>query len=257
MPPKTHPQTKILSLITIIVLAFSPIFLAQASVLQLTTASEYTNYVHTNVNSASGNYTYIEKPIFPVMINNSQIQIGANWTITCPLKADHNYHVYFYGACINISSQAKTDYDIYVYDPSGNLESTHTEAAGLPEHLGTTVNDALFTPTQTGNYSFVIINNPNDSESAQQATFMIIENLETDQWYTTPMEGASGPDSSFYTNWAFEFATNASKVELYVNVPQTLDMYEARLYLMNNAKSPTLNSFPLPLESGLYGNLTG
>jgi hypothetical protein len=257
MPPKNRPQTKILSLIIVTVLALSLIFLAQASVLQLTTTSEYTNYVHTYVNSASGNYTYVEKPIFPVMINNSQIQIGANWTIICPLEANHNYHVYFYGAYINISAQAKTDYDIYVYDPSGNLESTHTEAAGLPEHLGTTVDDALFTPTQTGNYSFVIVNNPNDSEGAQQATFMIIENLQTDQWYTTPMEGASGTDSNFYTNWAYEFVTNASRVELYVNVPQTLDMYEARLYLMNNAKSPTLNSFPLPLDSGLYGNLTG
>ena len=134
MHPKNLPQTKILSLITIIVIALSPIFLAQASVLQLTTTSEYTDYVHTYVNSASGNYTYVEKPIFPVMINNSQIQIGTNWTIICPLKANHNYHVYFYGAYINTSAQAKTDYDIYVFDPSGNLESTHTEAAGLPEH---------------------------------------------------------------------------------------------------------------------------
>ena len=250
-PPKSIP------LIVIIVLILCPLFLAQASVLQLTTTSEYTSYVHTAINSDQGNYTYIEKPIFPVMINNSQIQIGRNWTIICPLQANHNYHVYFYGAYINTSSQAKTDYDISVFDPQGNLESTHTEAAGLPEHLGTTVDDALFTPTQTGNYSFVIENNPIDSESAQQATFMIIENLETDKWYTTPIEGANGNDSNFYTNWAYEYATNSSKVELYIKVPQTLDMYEARLYLMNNAKSPTLNSYPLPLESGLYGNLTG
>jgi hypothetical protein len=61
MHPKNLPQTKILSLITIIVIALSPIFLAQASVLQLTTTSEYTDYVHTYVNSASGNYTYVEK----------------------------------------------------------------------------------------------------------------------------------------------------------------------------------------------------
>jgi hypothetical protein len=33
-------------------------------------------------------------------------------------------------------------------------------------------------------------------------------------------------------------------------------MYEARLYLMNNAKSPSLNSYPLPWEPGLYGNLS-
>ena len=42
-----------------------------------------------------------------------------------------------------------------------------------------------------------------------------------------------------------------------LKVPETLDMYEARLYLMNNAKSLSINSYPLPLESGLYGNLTG
>ena len=40
-------------------------------------------------------------------------------------------------------------------------------------------------------------------------------------------------------------------VELYVKVPKTLDMYEARLYLMNNAKSPSLNSFPLALGIGI------
>ncbi len=257
MHPKNSPLTKTLSLITILVLILSTLLLAQAAVLQLTTTSEYTSYVHTVINSNQGNYTYIEKPIFPVMINNSQIQIGKNWTIICPLQANHNYHVYFYGAYINTSSQAKTDYDISVFNPQGTLESTHTEAAGLPEHLGTTVDDALFTPTQTGNYSFVIENNPVDSESAQQATFMIIENLETDKWYTTPIEGANGNDSNFYTNWAYEYATNSSKVELYIKVPQTLDMYEARLYLMNNAKSPTLNSYPLPWEAGLYGNLTG
>jgi hypothetical protein len=34
-------------------------------------------------------------------------------------------------------------------------------------------------------------------------------------------------------------------------------MYEARLYLMNNAASPTLDNFPLAWEPGLYGNLTG
>ena len=34
-------------------------------------------------------------------------------------------------------------------------------------------------------------------------------------------------------------------------------MYEARLYLMNNAESPSLDNFPLAWEPGLYGNLSG
>jgi hypothetical protein len=253
---KLNLTPKSTSIIVILVLLFSSIVVMQAAGLQLTTTSEYTTYVHTNINSAKGNYTLVEKPIFPVMINNSQIQIGGNWTIICPLQANHNYHVYFYGAYINTSSQAKTDYDIYVFNPQGTLESTHTEAAGLPEHLGTNTSTAFFTPTESGNYSFIVQNNPVDSASAQQATFMIIENLETDQWYTSPVEGAYGNNSNFYTNWAYEFVTNASKVQLYIKVAQTLDMYEARLYLMNSASSPTLNSVPLPWEPGLYGNLT-
>jgi hypothetical protein len=255
MHRKTNLWPEGASLIVIIVLIISPLFLAQASGLQLTTTSEYTRYVHTYVNSSFGNYTLVEKPIFPVMINNSQIQIGANWTIICPLQEGHNYHVYIYGAWVNTSSTAKTDYDIYVYNPQGTLESSHTEAAGLPEHLGTTANDALFTPEQTGNYSFVIKNDARESQGVQQATFMAIENLECNKWYTSAVDGKYDNNlHGFHTSWSFEFVTNESKVELYVKVPETLDMYEARLYLMNNAQSPSINSVPLPFELGLYGN---
>ena len=70
------------------------------------------------------------------------------------------------------------------------------------------------------------------------------------------MVGANCNSPTFLTNWAYEFETNASTVDLYVKVPNTLDMYEARLYLMNNAQSPTLDDFPLPWEAGLYGNLS-
>lgn len=252
-----HIRIKTISLVVIVVLAINPIFMTNANGLQLTNTSEYTNYVHTYLNSTIGNYTYVEKPMFPVLVNNSQIPIGGNWTIICPLQANHNYHVYFYGAYINISSAAKTDYDVYVYDPAGNLESTHTEAAGLPEHLGTNTSVALFTPNQSGNWSFVIKNNPVDSMGTQQATFMIIETLQTDQWYTTYVEGTNDNNSRTpNTAGAVEFVTNASYVSLFVKVANTLDMYEARLYLMNNAQSPTLNDYPLPWEPGLYGNLS-
>jgi hypothetical protein len=255
---RIRPPTKILPLILIIVLIISPLFIAAASSLQLATTSEYSNYVHTYINSSQGNYTYIEKPIFPVQINNSQIQIGHNWTIVSPLEAGHNYHVYCYGAWVNTSSAAKTDYDIYVYDPQGNLESSHTEAAGFPEHLGTTTNDTLFTPKQSGNYSFVIKNDLRESEGAQQATFMIMENLDCDNWHSTFIEGKNDNSlPSYRTSWAYEFVTSATYVKLFVKVPQSLDMYEARLYLMNDNKSLSINSYPLPWEPGLYGNLTG
>ena len=259
MPRKIIPQIKIIALIAIVIVVFSALFTTQALSTQLTTTSEYTNNVHNYV-TPQGKFTYIEKPIFPVLINSSQIPIGGNWTIICPLQANHNYHIYCYGAWINTSSMAKTDYDFYVFDPQGNLISTHTESAGLPPHLGTTTEDPLFTPTQSGNYSFVLLNNPVDSKSTQQATFMIIENLECDKWYATYVEGTSNGTLNLHTNWAYEFVTNESHIELYITVPQTLDMYEARLYLMNNVSSTTndtsLNSFPLPWEPGLYGNLS-
>jgi hypothetical protein len=250
-------RAKKLTLFIILIIIVSPLIVNSASSLQLTNTSEYAHYVHTYMNAPQGNYTYVEKPIFPVLISNSQIPIGGNWTIITPLQAEHNYHIYCYGAWINTSSQAKTDYDFYVYNPQGILVSSHTESAGFPPHLGTTTDDPFFAPTQSGNYSFVIENNPIDSQGAQQATFMIIENLKTDQWYTSYLEGRHDSNSSLCSTWAYEFVTNTSKVALYAQVPTTLDVYEARLYLMNNAQSSNLNSCPLPLEAGLYGNLSG
>jgi hypothetical protein len=66
----------------------------------------------------------------------------------------------------------KTDYDIYVYNPQDELEGTHTEAAGIPEHLGTTVDDAFFVPASSGNCTFVIVNDARESNGAEQATHL-------------------------------------------------------------------------------------
>ncbi|HTY75850.1 MAG TPA: hypothetical protein VMD05_09840 [Candidatus Nanoarchaeia archaeon] len=249
--------TKAVVIAIFIMVILTPLCISASYGLQLTNTSEYSNNVFTIINSPRGNYTYITKPIFPVMINDSQIALGENWTIICPLQANHNYHIYCYGDWINISSQAKTDYDFKVYDPNGNLVSSHTQSAGFPPHLGTTTVDPLFTPTLSGNYSFVIINNPLNSQGAQQATFMIIENLQPNQWYTSYVEGRIDHGSSLYTIRAYEFVTNATQIELFVQVPYSLDIYEARLYLMNNAQSQLLLSYPLPWEPGLYGNLSG
>src|SRR5208337_1081427 len=103
---KINP-TQILSAIAIIMIITSPFFIAKVSSLQLTTTTEYINNVQTNVNSIE-NYTYVDKPIFPVLINQSQILIGQNWTIICPLQENHNYHIYCIGSWINTSSAAST-----------------------------------------------------------------------------------------------------------------------------------------------------
>ena len=216
---------------------------------------EYQRYVHTYVNDGErGNWTYVEKPMFPVYLNESQVPIGQNYTVVSPLQADHSYHVYCYGAWVHTGNAPKTDYDVYVYNPQGELESMHTEAAGLPEHLGTTVDDPLFVPTYSGNYTFVIVNDARESNGAEQATFMIIENVETDRWYTHAVSGKIADTPVFNTSWAYEFVTDSKRIELWIRVPDTLDMYEARLYLMSNAKSFTVNNVSLPWELGLYGN---
>ena len=220
--------------------------------------SEYQLHVHTHINSEEGNWTSVEKPVFPIFFNDSQIAIGGDWSVVCPLLANRSYHVYCYGAWVNNGSAPKTDYDIYVYNPQGVLESEHTEAAGLPEHLGTRVNDTFFVPSTSGNYTFAIVNDARESNGTQQATFMALENIECDRWHTAYLEG-KGLDNerAFYTSWAYEFVTDKPQIEVWVRVPVTLDMYEARLYLMSDAKSLIVNDAPLPWEPGLYGNLSG
>ncbi len=207
-----------------------------------------------------GNWTFTRKPSLPMKVNASQIPIGANWTYVYTLTANHTYHVYCYGNWINNGSTPKTDYDIYVYNPLGELEGYHTEAAGLPEHLGSTVDQPFFTPKHSGNYSFVVRNDPRESQAAEAATFMIIEHVEPNMWHSRFIEGKQDNAAVENTSWAYEFSTNSEHIEVKVQVPDTLDMYEARLYLMANPsakKGELLNGCPLAWEAGLYGGTSG
>ncbi|HML02279.1 MAG TPA: hypothetical protein VK487_02785 [Candidatus Bathyarchaeia archaeon] len=209
---------------------------------------------------AQSQETYVSKPALPVMINNSQISIGSNWTLTYDLQANLTYHVYFYGAWINNGSQPKTDYNVYVYNPLGELESIHTPSAGLPPHLGDNVSYAFFTPKYSGNYSFVIQNDPAESQAAQAGTFMVIQHVDTNEWYQQFIQGCVNALPVENTSWAFEFMTASKHIEVEIEVPNTLDMYEARLYLMANPSDgmgTILNNVSLAWEPGLYGNISG
>jgi hypothetical protein len=96
------------------------------------------------------------------------------------------------------------------------------------------------------------------SNGTQQATFMAIENVEPNQWFNTNIQGKLMDGSSQYnTSGAYEFVTDSPQIEVYINVPPTLSLYEARLYLMSDQNSLFVNDAPLPWEPGLYGNLTG
>jgi len=232
---------------------------AQISLGEFPEPSEYEKYVRSFVNQPPyGNWTYVEKPMFPVYFNQSAISVGSNWTIVSPLTANHTYHVYAFGEWVDQESNPSTDYDIYVYNPLGELEGYHTEAAGLPEHLGETVDEPFYTPTYSGNYSFVLRNDPRESNASEQATFMIIENAQTNRWQEAYIKGKENDLPVFNTSWAFEFAAESQRIEVHVKVPDTLDMYEARLYLMANpqaGKGETLSGVPLAWEPGLYGEI--
>jgi len=218
---------------------------------------EYDKYVRNFINQPPyGNWTYVQKPMFPVYFNESKIAVGSNWTIVSPLIADHAYHVYAYGEWVDQESDPSTDYDVYVYNPLGELEGYHTESAGLPEHLGTTVDEPFYTPTHTGNYSFVLRNDPRESNASKQASFMLIEDARTNEWHRAYLTGKENDVPVFNTSWAYEFVTDSQRIEVHVRVPDTLDMYEARLYLMANpnaGKGELLNDVPLAWEKGLYG----
>ncbi len=260
MNPKCANTTKcalaLLALAFALTLVFSPFACVRAEA--ATEHSEQGQFVQTYINSEKGNWTSVAKPMFPVYFNESQIGIGSNWSIVQPLLANHSYNVYCYGAWVNNGSAPKTDYDIYVYNPRGILESEHTEAAGFPEHLGTRAGNTFFVPETSGNYTFVVVNDARQSNGTQQATFMVMENIETDQWYTQHIEGKSYTNlSSLTTSWAYEFVTDKPNMEIWIQVPPTLDMYEARLYVMSDSHSLVINDLPLPWEPGLYGNVSG
>ncbi|MCW3976577.1 MAG: hypothetical protein NWE77_01445, partial [Candidatus Bathyarchaeota archaeon] len=217
--------------------------------------SELEAYVHDFVDVPPyGNWTFVEKPMFPVYLNQSQIPVGANWTVVYPLIANRSYHVYCYGEWVDFGSNPSTDYDIYVYDPLGHLEGYHTESTGFPEHLGTTVDEPFFVPKYSGNYSFVIRNDPRESNASRSATLMNIEDVKCNEWHEVVIEGKENDTPLFKTSWAFEFVTESPHVEVWVKVPETLDMYEARLFLMSNPEGGTgeiLNGVPLAWEQGL------
>jgi len=198
-----------------------------------------------------GNWTYVSKPVYPVKINASQIALGNNWTYVYSLSESLSYHVYFYGDWIG----SATDYDVYVYNPKGELEAVHTEAAGLLEHLGTTVTDPFFTPKYSGNYSFLIVNDPRESRGEEAATLMLIEHIECNRWYQRYLQGKVNYVNAYKTSWAYEFVAASERVEVWIDVPETLDMYEARLYIMANPSrgmGSLLNGVPLAWEPGLY-----
>ncbi|MHA2067285.1 MAG: Ig-like domain-containing protein [Candidatus Thorarchaeota archaeon] len=198
-----------------------------------------------------GSWTYIDKLGLPVRVN---LDIGDSWTYVFNLDNDTEYHIYFHGDWIG----STTDYDIAVYDPDGIRISYHTESHGLIEHLGTTVTDPLFKPEKDGEYSIYIWNDPKESNDTLNGTLMVIENLKVNRLYENKLNMEGKDDNNAHrdnTTWVYEFNTTSNRIEVPIEVPESLDMYEARLYLMANPATglgTDLLGLPIAWEPGLY-----
>jgi len=87
---------------------------------------------------------------------------------------------------------------------------------------------------------------------------MVIEHVDCNKWYQRYLQGKVSNMPVEDTGWAYEFCTNSNHIEILIDVPDSLDMYEGRLYLMANPSrdvGATLNGVPLAWEPGLYGSL--
>jgi len=203
-------------------------------------------------------WTHLDKPGVPVSIRFGEVPPGSDWTYESYLVKDSKYHIYCIGEWCNLTDP-DTDYDILVYDEEGSLVSTHTQSAGLPEQVSNDERKRYFVPMATGQYSFRIMNDALESQNSKNATFMIIQHIETNTEYTRLMTGRdSNNNPQRYTNWAYEFNVSADAFEVYVDVPPTLDMYEVRIYPMANEDKEigeTIHGVLVPSEPLLYGEL--
>jgi len=164
----------------------------------------------------------------------------------CYLEAGHKYHVFLVGDWVTNNTEQATDYDIEVRDPSNVVVSINTESAGLPEQVANDEKHQYFIPAKSGDYRFIIYNDPKDSAVNKQdaAVFMIIEHIEMNTRYSTVLKGKPSVGAEYPSGYkvGYEFNTTEPEFLLYIDVPDPepskgitgLDMYEARVFPMAN-----------------------
>ncbi len=185
--------------------------------------------------------TPVYSPVNPYFIDDGDIPIGWTYDLHYNLEAGKKYHVFLVGDWVE-SNLSRTDYDIFTYLPSNyNQKYTiHTEASALPEQVANDPPHQYFVPPETGKYRFRIHNDPEDSQGSKAAVFMVIEHIEANKRYSRYLVGRSKPTDPYdpeKNSWAYEFSTAAREFQVFVSVPDTLDMYEVRLYPMANPDS--------------------
>jgi len=210
-------------------------------------------------------YKQIE-PYKPQKIDKGEIPfkgygVPSSKEYKCYLEVGHKYHIFLVGNWVTDDTKNATDYDIEVRNPNSVVISINTESAGIPEQVANDEKHQYFIPTQSGDYTFKIINDYKDSADgkAESAIFMIIEHIEMNKLYKKtlygkPYVGASYPARN---STGYEFNTTVSEFLLHIEVPDPvpadgitgLDMYEARVFPMGNPSADvgyTLQGIELP-----------
>ena len=217
---------------------------------------------HSTIPSVFGAQSYvIDKPWEPLFIGNGTIPAGDKMVVTCTLQAGKRYHVFLVGDYVN-EANPQTDYDIFVYPPSGP-QTTHTEATGMPEQVANDAAHQFYVARSSGTYRFEIHNDPEDTKNGmdEPAVFMVIEHIDTDKRLSTSLMGRllpSDPQNPAST-WACEFTTPASNFTVYVDTPDAIDMFEARVYPMANPGTTGYEIWGVPTPNGdlLNGTVEG
>jgi len=213
-------------------------------------------------NELFGEKVNVGNPVPAVVIEEDQITIGNSSTFIYRLVAGHRYHIYLSGEWEDATDHA-TDYDIYVYEIEGikaHLYSSHTESAGILEQVTNDDEEQYFVPEETGLYYFIVGNDAIESSGAEPATLMVLEHIEPNSWTSKTMKGKVNEEPVPETTWSYEFVTSADRIRVYVEVPDTLDMYEVRLYVMANpaaGKGQVINGIPVAWEPGLRAEVSG
>ena len=217
---------------------------------------------HSTIPSVFGAPSYvIDKPWTPLLIGNGTIPTGDKMVVTCSLQAGKRYHIFLVGDYVN-EANPQTDYDIFVYPPSGP-QTTHTEATGMPEQVANDAAHQFYIAQSSGTYRFEIHNDPEDTKNGmdEPAVFMVIEHIDTDKRLSTSLMGRllpSDPQNPAST-WACEFTTPASNFTVYVDTPDNIDMFEARVYPMANPGTTGYEIWGVPTPNGdlLNGTIEG
>jgi len=209
-----------------------------------------------------GEWIDVIKPGYPRALDLNFTMPGDVVTYNYTLEGGHTYHIYLIGEYANLTRHL-TDYDIFLYQETEDeplFLSSHTEAAGYPEQVSNDTKGQYFTPSESGNYYVTVRNDPYESETAENATLMVVEHIEPNRWYTRFLREPIEDEFLYDSDWVYEFESSARRLKIIIEVPDTLDMYEARLYVMANPaeeKGRKIMGVMAPWESGLYANRSG